>query len=176
MRGILVRRVLKTVGAVHRAVYRAGGGRVGGRMGASRSAVDHDLPEDREGADDAVVFFLPTAPTLSSSPRTAARKRFPAWWLNLLAQPQATVEVGRSRRDARLARPASPEERARLWAEITAIAPGYLGYQRRTGGEIPLAILQPGTRPAVFPPTGVGAAGWVLRFGRWSSLHRTILT
>ena len=40
-------------------------------------------------------------------------------------------------------RPLSPEERERLWATLTAIAPGYLEYQRRTRREIPMGILQP---------------------------------
>jgi len=67
---------------------------------------------------------------------------FPDWWLNLMSEPRATVEIGRSRR-AVVARRAAPEERERLWAALTAIAPGYLEYQRRTSREIPLGILQP---------------------------------
>jgi hypothetical protein len=35
------------------------------------------------------------------------------------------------------------DERARLWAEVTSIAPGYLKYQQRTQREIPLMILEP---------------------------------
>jgi hypothetical protein len=30
-----------------------------------------------------------------------------------------------------------------LWAELTARAPGYLEYERRTTREIPVVILQP---------------------------------
>ena len=67
---------------------------------------------------------------------------FPLWWRNLVGEPRAVVPVGRTRTAVR-ARKAAPDERARLWAEITAIAPGYLGYQQRTQREIPLAILEP---------------------------------
>jgi deazaflavin-dependent oxidoreductase (nitroreductase family) len=67
---------------------------------------------------------------------------FPDWWLNLLSQPRATVEIGRSRRTV-VARQAAPDERERLWSALTAIAPGYLEYQKRTRREIPLGILQP---------------------------------
>ena len=66
---------------------------------------------------------------------------FPRWWLNLLADPHASVRWAQAH--AVRAREATPEERARLWAEITAIAPGYLGYERRTRRRIPLAILEP---------------------------------
>jgi deazaflavin-dependent oxidoreductase (nitroreductase family) len=65
---------------------------------------------------------------------------FPDWWLNLQSQPRATVEIGRSRRTV-VARQASPDERERLWATLTALAPGYLEYQKRTRREIPLGIL-----------------------------------
>ena len=68
---------------------------------------------------------------------------FPLWWRNLMDEPQAVFRsVGRVR-TAVTARKASPDERARLWAEITAIAPGYLAYQRRTRRTIPLGILEP---------------------------------
>ena len=67
---------------------------------------------------------------------------FPSWWLNLLEHPQAAVRVGRRTRQV-VARPAGPDERARLWTAITAIAPGYLEYEKRAPREIPLAILRP---------------------------------
>ena len=44
--------------------------------------------------------------------------RHPAWYLNLEAEPRVHVQVGPEEFDA-LARPATPEERARLWPEVT---------------------------------------------------------
>ncbi len=67
---------------------------------------------------------------------------FPDWWLNLQKNPRAAVEIGGTKR-AVVARQASPEERERLWAALTTIAPGYLGYARKTDREIPLGILSP---------------------------------
>jgi deazaflavin-dependent oxidoreductase (nitroreductase family) len=68
--------------------------------------------------------------------------RPPAWWLNLEASPEAELETGRDRRPV-VARNAAGDERDRLWAEVTARAPGYLEYERRTTREIPVVILQP---------------------------------
>jgi len=34
-------------------------------------------------------------------------------------------------------------ERERLWEEVTARAPGYLDYQRRTTRRIPVVLLEP---------------------------------
>jgi deazaflavin-dependent oxidoreductase (nitroreductase family) len=66
--------------------------------------------------------------------------RHPSWYLNLEADPQVHVQVGAEEFDAQ-ARPATPEERARLWPEMTRIWPAYDGYQRKTDREIPVVVL-----------------------------------
>ena len=66
--------------------------------------------------------------------------RNPAWYLNLVASPDAVIELHDGRREVR-ARTASPPERAELWPRITAAYPGYARYQRRTQREIPVVIL-----------------------------------
>ena len=67
--------------------------------------------------------------------------RNPAWFHNLRANPETTVQVG-SRRLAVRARVASPEERARLWPKVVDAYGGYKSYQGRTSREIPLVILE----------------------------------
>jgi len=67
----------------------------------------------------------------------------PHWALNLRARPEASVRV--ARRDHRVrATLAQGELRARLWAEITARAPVYAGYQERARAhrEIPVFVLE----------------------------------
>jgi F420H(2)-dependent quinone reductase len=69
--------------------------------------------------------------------------KHPAWYHNLLANPDTTVQVGseRLRVHARVAR---PEERERLWALAVAGYPGYEDYQARSRGrQIPLVVLEP---------------------------------
>jgi len=68
--------------------------------------------------------------------------RSPSWWMNLQHEPRATVRLGRRTYDV-VAREATPFERERLWAELTARAPGYLDYQRRTTRRIPVVLLEP---------------------------------
>ena len=67
--------------------------------------------------------------------------RHPAWFHNLMASPETTVQVG-SRRVPVTARVAGPEERARLWPHVVELYGGYEGYQRRTRREIPLVVLE----------------------------------
>jgi deazaflavin-dependent oxidoreductase (nitroreductase family) len=66
--------------------------------------------------------------------------RHPSWYLNLEADPRVHVQVGAEEFDAR-ARPATPDERARLWPEMTRIWPAYDGYQLKTDREIPVVVL-----------------------------------
>jgi deazaflavin-dependent oxidoreductase (nitroreductase family) len=68
--------------------------------------------------------------------------KHPAWFHNLLAHPETTVQVGRERRAVR-ARVADPAERARLWPEVVRFYSGFATYQERTEREIPLVILEP---------------------------------
>jgi deazaflavin-dependent oxidoreductase (nitroreductase family) len=67
--------------------------------------------------------------------------RTPAWFLNLLANPDVEVERGADK-VAMTATPASPEERARLWPQLVAMYKSYDSYQKKTTREIPVAILR----------------------------------
>jgi deazaflavin-dependent oxidoreductase (nitroreductase family) len=57
----------------------------------------------------------------------------PAWALNLLADPRATVTVG-GRRIAVRARLVRGPERERLWGMLTRAWPAYRAYVDRSGG------------------------------------------
>jgi deazaflavin-dependent oxidoreductase (nitroreductase family) len=69
--------------------------------------------------------------------------RYPAWYLNLVAEPLVEVNYrGRGVRAMR-ARVASAEERAELWPIVTKDHRNYAAYQRKTDREIPLVLLEP---------------------------------
>jgi deazaflavin-dependent oxidoreductase (nitroreductase family) len=65
----------------------------------------------------------------------------PAWYLNLLADPQVTVQVGTETFTTR-ARPASTAERPRLWRLWISAMPQYATYQEQTTREIPVVLLE----------------------------------
>jgi F420H(2)-dependent quinone reductase len=66
----------------------------------------------------------------------------PAWYHNLLAHPDTTVQVGGEHHEVH-ARVPSAEERPRLWPLVVSVYAGYDDYQRRTEREIPLVVLEP---------------------------------
>jgi deazaflavin-dependent oxidoreductase (nitroreductase family) len=64
----------------------------------------------------------------------------PAWYLNVTAHPEVTVQVRADTFTAR-SRTATAEERRLLWPTMAAVFPRYDTYQAQTDREIPLVIL-----------------------------------
>ena len=127
---------------MHRALYRVTGGRAVGRVW-NLSILLLTTTGRKTGAPRTTpLCYFTDGDDLVVVASNGGMDWFPDWWLNLMSDPRAIVEIGRTRRPV-VARRASPEEREPLWATLTAIAPGYLEYQRRTQREIPLGILQP---------------------------------
>jgi deazaflavin-dependent oxidoreductase (nitroreductase family) len=68
--------------------------------------------------------------------------KHPAWYLNLTAQPLATIQV-RDRTIPVLAETAPLPDKPRLWAVMQDIWPNYATYQQRTTRDIPVVVLTP---------------------------------
>jgi F420H(2)-dependent quinone reductase len=66
--------------------------------------------------------------------------RTPQWVQNLMANPDASIELEGETIPVR-ASIATPEEKKVLWPKATAAYKGYDGYQRRTSRDIPVVIL-----------------------------------
>ena len=136
-------RVLKAVNAVHRGILKASRGRVGGRA-KNMPVIELVTTGRKSGARRSVML---TSPLQEGSTTVVVASRggddqHPAWYLNILADPEVDVVMeGRSR--PMLAHAATPAERARLWPLVTARQPHYAGYQRKTDREIPLVLLAP---------------------------------
>ena len=129
---------------VHPWIYRKTGGRVLGRLGGDP------------------ILLLETVGRRTGQPRTnglayvehddgwvvaaswAGEPKHPIWYLNLMAQPEVTIQV-RDRRIEVRARDLAGEERARGWQKILDQDPSFAEYEKRTRGirEIPVVLLEP---------------------------------
>ncbi|HEV2310187.1 MAG TPA: nitroreductase family deazaflavin-dependent oxidoreductase [Acidimicrobiia bacterium] len=65
----------------------------------------------------------------------------PAWFHNLVAHPETTVEVGTETVPVR-ARVAGPEERASIWAAQKELVPQFAEYEQKTTRQIPVVVLE----------------------------------
>jgi deazaflavin-dependent oxidoreductase (nitroreductase family) len=127
----------------HTLVYRLSGGLIGHRFPGAPPM----LLLDHVGAKSGVrrttpLVYVDDPPNLVLVASKGGHPRNPAWYHNLVAHPETTVQVGTSHRSVR-ARVATPAERERLWPKAIATYDGYRGYQERTAREIPLVILEP---------------------------------
>jgi deazaflavin-dependent oxidoreductase (nitroreductase family) len=134
----------------HVLAYRATGGLVGHRV----PGVPPMLLLDHVGAKSSkkrtcALAYLRDGDDLVLVASKGGNPRNPAWFHNLRANPDTTIQVGSERRAVR-ARVATPEERKRLWPRVVDLYGGYREYQKRTDREIPLVILE---RRGASPPS-----------------------
>ena len=66
--------------------------------------------------------------------------KHPAWFHNLKANPDTTVQIGREHRPVH-ARVAEGEERRGFWDRAVELWPSYADYQARTDRQIPVVVL-----------------------------------
>jgi len=134
---------IRLLGRVHARLWRLFGGKLGSGFGK--------LP----------FFLLTTTGRKSGRPRTTPVLYFrdgtdlivvasfggndvhPAWYLNLLRFPEASVLMEGRRRHL-FARQVSPEEKKRIWPRLIKLYPNFDLYQRRTRRDIPLLRLSEG--------------------------------
>lgn len=132
---------VKAMSATHRGVYRLTGGAIGGRV-AGVSILLLTTTGRKTGMERTTpLMYIPDGDRLVIVASKGGSSTHPAWFNNLKANPRIKVQVGRDRRGA-TAREANPEERARLWEQVTAAWSGYSEYQKKTTREIPLVIIE----------------------------------
>jgi deazaflavin-dependent oxidoreductase (nitroreductase family) len=135
--------LLKTMNAIHRAVFRASGGKLLGRV-AGMPVVDLETKGRKSGQ---LRRSMLTSPVQDGEAIVLVASRggdphHPAWYHNLKADPDVTITMGGKRRPMR-ARVATPDEKNELWPKVVAKYKGYGQYQTRTTRDIPLVILEP---------------------------------
>jgi F420H(2)-dependent quinone reductase len=127
----------------HVLAYRATGGLVGHRVPGAPPMLLLDHVGAKSGKHRTTpLAYLGDGEDLVLVASKGGSPRHPAWFHNLRAYPDTTVQVGSERRAVR-ARVATAGQRARLWPKVVEMYPGYRHYQRRTEREIPLVILEP---------------------------------
>lgn len=132
---------VRALTVAHLALHRATGGRLGRRL-AGMPVLFLTTRGRRTGRRRTVpLTYFDDGGAMVVVASYAGDDRDPAWYRNLLACPEVDVTVGGERR-AMVARPATPEEKARLWPRIVAAYEGYRRYQARTDRDIPLAVLE----------------------------------
>jgi len=128
--------------AVHRLIYRLSGGRIFIRSLGCPVILLTTTGRKSGEPRTAPIFGFPEGQSIVVVPSNAGKERYPSWYLNLRANPQAQVQLGRQVRQLK-AREATPEECERLWPILIHRYGGFEFYRQRTERHIPILILDP---------------------------------
>jgi deazaflavin-dependent oxidoreductase (nitroreductase family) len=131
---------------IHVALYRRTGGRVGGAFPGLPQVrialVDHVGAKSGTKRTSPLIYYEHGEAIVVAGSK-GGQPTHPAWFYNLMANPDTTIQIGPEVRKVR-ARLAADEEREHLWSKLVATYPGYDFYQRNAKGrQIPIVILDP---------------------------------
>ena len=126
----------------HAGVYRATGGKLFGRMGKSPILLLNTVGRKSGKKRTSPLLYAMDGEDFVIIASKGGASAHPAWYLNLMANPEATVEIG-DREVQVEAEEADPEKKARLWQKMVEMYPAYNAYQEKTEREIPLLVLRP---------------------------------
>jgi len=134
--------VLRRLMGLHTVAYRATRGVVGHRVpgGPPMLLLDHAGAKSGTKRTSPLVYTSDGDDIVLVASKGGNPKN-PAWYHNLKANPETTIQVGSEKRPVR-ARVATDEERERLWPKVVDTYSGYAGYQKRTDRKIPLVVLE----------------------------------
>lgn len=135
--------LLRRVMGGHTAVYRASHGLIGHRFPGQPPVLLLDHVGAKSGTRrTSPLVYGRDGENLVLVASKGGYPKHPAWFHNLLATPDTTVQVG-SRAINVHARVAEGEECERLWSLMVGVYGGYEDYRKRTEREIPLVVLEP---------------------------------
>ncbi len=132
--------LVRRFGALHTFIYRRGMGRwmgkvqvillttTGRKTGRPQTVPLNGMPE----GDGFIVIGS-----------NAGSDVDPGWWLNLVANSNASIQVNDRVIPVQMEPVSDPVERRRVWDKVVASMRGYAGYQKRTKRVIPLGLLRP---------------------------------
>ncbi|MCP5059997.1 MAG: nitroreductase family deazaflavin-dependent oxidoreductase [bacterium] len=137
-----IRHFLPFITRAHRWMYLASRGWLGGWLPGMRFLLLGHVGRRSGTAYLTPILYVADGDRFILAGSNAGQDRPPAWWLNLQARPEATVQAGR-RRLAVKATTARAEEAERLWALLLGSYRWFDSYREATDREIPIVILEP---------------------------------
>ncbi|MFI9405091.1 nitroreductase family deazaflavin-dependent oxidoreductase [Nocardia sp. NPDC052316] len=117
--------------------FRANAGKVGGMFeGAAMVLITTTGAKSGRRITNPLVY-LPDGDRIVLIASNGGNDKHPAWYHNLRANPDLTVEIGTERYAAK-AEVVSGTERDELYARMVEIMPGFAEYQEKTSRVIPV--------------------------------------
>ena len=138
----MIKALVRPMSALNVFMYRISGGKIMGTFGGGpvclvtmtgrKSGKTRVIPLMYNARGDDVILVASRAGTPTS----------PAWYHNLMANPDVEIQVGKDKRTYHV-RQASDEEKAELWPLVVENYKDFDMYQNRTERNIPVLICSP---------------------------------
>ena len=131
----------KHFGKVHELIYRVTGGRIGARMGWIDVALVETIGRKSGQPRCVPIACYPYRDSIVVSASNSGKESHPAWYLNMLANPAVTVQLGMESYKA-IAEDVADAERDALWATIVQLNKHQGEYLEKAARKIPLVWLR----------------------------------
>lgn len=122
--------------------FRANGGKVGGPFEGANMVLLHTTGAKSGQPRVTPLVYRPIGDDLAIFASAAGADSHPAWFHNLKANPDVTIELGTETLPA-VPREADGAERDQIWEAQKADAPGFAEYEAKTDRTIPVVLLTP---------------------------------
>lgn len=122
------------------AEFRANDGRVGGNFAGAPLLLLHSTGAKTGAARVSPMMYQAAGDGWAVFASYAGKDINPAWYFNLVAHPDAAIEVGTDTVPV-TARELHDEERAAIWEEQKRRFPGFAEYEKATERTIPVLLL-----------------------------------
>jgi F420H(2)-dependent quinone reductase len=143
--GTLKAKLVNLIPRTNVAVYRWSKGRLGGKMQDLPVLILHTVGRKTGKPRQSPVLYVQDGENYAIVGSRGGSDAPPAWWLNLQAKPEATIEIKGTKRPVS-ARIATTEEKDLYWPRLVAGYPFYNDYQARTAREIPVIVVSSNER------------------------------
>jgi deazaflavin-dependent oxidoreductase (nitroreductase family) len=113
--------------------FKANGGKVGGNFEGAPMVLLHTTGAKSGEARTHPLVYLPDGDSWIVFASAAGAPSHPAWYRNVVAHPEITIEIGTESIPV-VATEVTGPERDELYAKQAAIMPGFAGYEEKTAG------------------------------------------
>lgn len=120
--------------------FRANGGRVGGGFEGAPLLLLHSLGAKSNKERVNPMMYQAVGDGFAVFASKAGADTNPDWYHNVVAHPEASIEVGTETVEV-TARVLDDAERAPIWAQQKAAYPGFADYEAKTTRVIPVVML-----------------------------------
>jgi F420H(2)-dependent quinone reductase len=135
-------KVAKLFTGLHATVIRRSGGKVGQKFRGAPVLLLTTTGRKSGQPRTTPLLYLRDGEDIAVVASYGGDDRFPAWYHNLVANPEVSAEVDGQKLQLR-ASVADAATKARLWPELLKMYKTYESYQKKTDREIPVVVLSP---------------------------------